>query len=131
APASGLTPHNPAYVIYTSGSTGTPKGVVVDHASLANKVLTLGAEFGAGPRFRVALVSSAAFDPSIEQITLPLAHGGTTIVVREALRASPLEFWDYLARNNVDLLNCTPSLVESLISSAPHGFSLRHLVLGG
>ena len=42
APALTLDPRHPAYVIYTSGSTGTPKGVVVEHAGLANKVLTLG-----------------------------------------------------------------------------------------
>ena len=50
APALDLDPRHPAYVIYTSGSTGTPKGVVVEHASLANKVITLGQEFGASAR---------------------------------------------------------------------------------
>ena len=67
APATNLAPQHPAYVIYTSGSTGTPKGVMVDHASLANKVLTLGQDFGAAPGFRTALLSSCAFDPSIEK----------------------------------------------------------------
>ena len=42
APPLDLDPRHPAYVIYTSGSTGTPKGVVVEHASLANKMLALG-----------------------------------------------------------------------------------------
>ncbi|MBV8853817.1 MAG: AMP-binding protein, partial [Sinobacteraceae bacterium] len=51
--------------------------------------------------------------------------------VSEELRASPSEFWDHLRRYDVELLNCTPSLLESLISSAPNGLSLRHLVLGG
>ena len=41
APPLDLDPRHPAYVIYTSGSTGTPKGVVVEHASLANKMLAL------------------------------------------------------------------------------------------
>jgi len=51
APAVALDPNHPAYVIYTSGSTGTPKGVVVEHASLANKLLTLGRDFKVGPGF--------------------------------------------------------------------------------
>jgi pristinamycin I synthase 3 and 4 len=131
APVINLAPQHPAYVIYTSGSTGTPKGVVVDHASLANKVLTLGADFKAGPGFRMALLSSPAFDPSIEQMALPLAHGASVVVVSDEVRASPARFWDYIGRARVDLLNCTPSLLESLIPSAPDGFSLRHLVLGG
>jgi transposase len=58
APAIALDPQHPAYVIYTSGSTGTPKGVVVEHASLANKILTLGRDFHVGHGFRAALFIS-------------------------------------------------------------------------
>jgi amino acid adenylation domain-containing protein len=130
-PPSGLQPQNTAYVIYTSGSTGTPKGTVVDHASLSNKVLTLGKDFGAGPGFRIALLSSSAFDPSIEQATLPLVHGASIIVISDAIRESPEEFWDQIGRKKVHLLNCTPSLLESVIRSAPDNASLHHLVLGG
>ena len=54
APAVALDPRNPAYVIYTSGSTGTPKAVVVEHASLANKMLALGNQFGVDESFRSA-----------------------------------------------------------------------------
>jgi len=79
----------------------------------------------------MALLSSPAFDPSIEQMALPLAHGASIVVVSDEVRASPARFWDYIERMRVDLLNSTPSLLESLISSAPEGFSLRHLVLGG
>jgi non-ribosomal peptide synthetase component F len=88
APPLELDPRHPAYVIYTSGSTGTPKGVVVEHASLANKVITLGQEFGAAPGFRIALLSSCAFDPSIEQATLPLVHGASIVVIDDATRES-------------------------------------------
>ena len=131
APKSGLEPQNAAYVIYTSGSTGTPKSVVIDHASLTNKVLTLGMDFGAGPNLRVALLSSPGFDPSIEQATLPLVHGASIIVISDATRESPARFWDYVERKKVTLLNCTPSLIESLMRDAPDGSSLHHLVLGG
>src|SRR5499427_330883 len=60
APAGTVGPHNLAYVIYTSGSTGTPKGVAVEHASLANKIVTLGRDFNVGSSFRSALVISCA-----------------------------------------------------------------------
>ncbi len=60
APATTLRPQHPAYVIYTSGSTGTPKGVVIDHASLANKILTLGRDLNVGRGFRSALLISCS-----------------------------------------------------------------------
>jgi nonribosomal peptide synthetase DhbF len=93
-----LTHQHPAYVIYTSGSTGSPKGVVVEHSSLANKALTLGPYFGIGPDFRITLLSSIAFDPSIDQITVPLVHGATIVVVSDTVRESPVQFWNYIVQ---------------------------------
>src|SRR6185369_3357509 len=113
APPLNLDPCHPAYVIYTSGSTGTPKGVVVEHASLGNKVITLGQEFGAAPGFRIALLSSCGFDPSIEQATLPLVHGASIVVIDDATRESPHQLWEQLIQQQVNLLNCTPSFFES------------------
>ena len=89
APEPALDPRHPAYVIYTSGSTGTPKGVVVEHASLVNKIWTLGTEFGAGPDFRSALIISCAFDASLEQTLLPLIGGGTAVVISDEVREVP------------------------------------------
>src|SRR5271166_2718782 len=126
-----LSPHNPAYVIYTSGSTGAPKGVVIEHRNLANKAETLGPYFGIIPGFRIALLSSVAFDPSIEQITLPLIHGGTIVVVSDANRESPAQFWNYVARNRVNLTNCVPSFLASVVHEAPSPLRLDHLLLGG
>src|SRR6202040_4419170 len=68
-----------AYIIYPSGSTGTPKGVAVSHRSLTNKVATLGRRFGVGPGFGYALLANPVFDPSVEQIAVPLAHGGRVV----------------------------------------------------
>src|SRR4029077_6825302 len=131
APAFDLDPRHPAYVIYTSGSTGTPKGVVVEHASLANKVITLGQEFGAAPGVRIALLSSCSFDPSIEQATLPLVHGASIVLIDDATRESPHQLWEQLLQQKVNLLNCTPSFFESVRRDAPQTTSLKHLVLGG
>jgi non-ribosomal peptide synthetase component F len=86
APAVTLDPHHPAYVIYTSGSTGTPKGVVVEHASLANKIVRLAQDFEVGPDFRAALLISCGFDASIEQALLPLVGGGAAMFYRLAER---------------------------------------------
>jgi amino acid adenylation domain-containing protein len=131
APATTLEPHNLAYVIYTSGSTGTPKGVAVEHASLANKILTLGQDFNVEEDFRSALAISCAFDASVEQAMLPLVGGGTAVVISDATRESPSQFWNELIRNDVTFVSCVPSYLESIIRGAPEHTFLHHLVLGG
>src|SRR5499433_370352 len=131
APAGTVGPHNLAYVIYTSGSTGTPKGVAVEHASLANKILTLGRDLNVGSSFRSALVISCAFDASIEQALLPLIGGGAAVVISDAIGESPAQLWDQLIRDDVTFMSCVPSYLESVIHGAPDNACLRHLALGG
>src|SRR5216684_4189600 len=130
-PAVPLDPENPAYVIYTSGSTGAPKGVVVPHAGLANKLLGLARDFEVGPGFRAALLISCGFDASIEQAMLPLIGGGTAVVVSDAVRESPAQFWRQLERDNITFVSCVPSYLETVLRSAPADASLDHLALGG
>ena len=89
APAHRARPAQPRLCHLHLGSTGTPKGVAVEHAGLANKVLTLRRGFRSGPGVRWALLSSSAFDPSIEQATLPLVHGASVVVISEAIGESP------------------------------------------
>src|SRR5215475_485940 len=131
APAAAVRPQNLAYVIYTSGSTGTPKGVAVEHASLVNKLLTLGEDFKVGSRFRSALVISSAFDASIEQALVPLVRGGAVVIISDAMRESPSQMWQQLIRNDVTFMSCVPSYLESIIRDAPENASLQHLALGG
>ena len=112
APPLDLDPRHPAYVIYTSGSTGAPKAVVVEHASLTNKMLALGQDFEVNERFRAALLISSAFDPSIEQALLPFMGGGATVVVSDAVRESPVQFWQQVKRDGVTFISCVPSFFE-------------------
>jgi amino acid adenylation domain-containing protein len=131
APTLALDPQHPAYVIYTSGSTGTPKGVVVAHASLANKMSALLQDFAVGPAFRSALLISCGFDASIEQTLLPLIGGGAAVVISDAVRETPVQFWQQLARDEVTFVSCVPSYLDSVLRGAPGGTSLQHLALGG
>ncbi len=131
APLIDLRPHDPAYVIYTSGSTGTPKGVIVEHASLANKLLGLVRDFEVGPDLRAALLISCAFDASVEQTLLPLVAGGAVVIIDDAARESPAQFWQQVAQDGVTFVSCVPSYLESVLRSAPDDASLQHLALGG
>ncbi|HEX4113206.1 MAG TPA: AMP-binding protein, partial [Stellaceae bacterium] len=126
-----LQADNLAYVIYTSGSTGTPKPVAVSQGSIADKIISLGRKFCIHPGFRSAWLAPASFDPSIEQIALPLTHGGCLVVLSEEALTTPQTFWAEIGASRLDLLNCVPSLIESFIEAAPTGFALPALLLGG
>jgi amino acid adenylation domain-containing protein len=121
-----LSPEHLAYIIYTSGSTGLPKGVAISHRSLTNKVVTLGARFAIGAGDGYALLANPGFDPSLEQIVVPLTRGGRVVVLGEGA-----EFWSEIARERVCLLNCVPSFMAEMIDRAPSGLRLERLVLGG
>ncbi|MGJ5178589.1 non-ribosomal peptide synthase/polyketide synthase [Bradyrhizobium oligotrophicum] len=131
APELNLHPQNAAYVIYTSGSTGTPKGVVVSHAGLANKLITLRDDFAVGRDFRSALVISSGFDAAIEQTLLPLVGGGAAIVVSNATREQPADFWRQVVQDRVTFISCVPSFLGSVLPGAPARLLLEHLALGG
>ena len=131
APPLDLDPRHPAYVIYTSGSTGTPKGVVVEHGSLANKMLALGENFDVREDFRSALFISSSFDASIEQTLLPFIGGGAAVVISDDVRESPAQFWQQFDRSRVTFMSCVPAYLESILNQAPDTLSLKHLALGG
>jgi amino acid adenylation domain-containing protein len=126
-----VQPDHLAYVIYTSGSTGRPKGVAVSHRSLVNTVLTLGARYGIGEGFGYAMLAAQAFDSSIAQIAVPLAHGGRVVIFDEASRTSPTAFWALAMREQVNLIPCVPAFLASILDACPAGLRLDHLVVGG
>lgn len=130
-PESRLDPQNPAYVIYTSGSTGTPKGVVISHCAIANKLSTDGQEFGVEPRFRVPFYVSTAFDPSVIQILLPLVHGAAIVVISDAVRGSPAQFWEEICRSDSNLISFNPSVLAALNDPGAEASHLEHIILGG
>ncbi|MGB8839811.1 MAG: MupA/Atu3671 family FMN-dependent luciferase-like monooxygenase, partial [Aliidongia sp.] len=70
-----LHPYNPAYVIYTSGSTGRSKGVVVACESVVDFIAWGRGAFG-GSLGQVGATTSLAFDVSVFELLVPLAHGG-------------------------------------------------------
>jgi len=107
-----------AYVIYTSGSTGTPKGVMVQHRSAVNLVGALQQEIyqDQNDALRVGLNAQVIFDASIKQL-LQLLSGHTLVVVPEEIRANPDELLGHVAEQQLDVLDCTPSQLQLLLTS--------------
>jgi amino acid adenylation domain-containing protein/non-ribosomal peptide synthase protein (TIGR01720 family) len=110
---------HPAYVIYTSGSTGRPKGVVVTHANLINLLHNHRNGFVAaasGRRLAVALVAIFSFDASLEQLVL-MADGHELHILDDDVRADPTTLVHYVATNQIDFLDVTPSYAQQLLSA--------------
>ncbi|TDR35194.1 amino acid adenylation domain-containing protein, partial [Tahibacter aquaticus] len=127
----GLSTANLAYSIYTSGSSGRPKGVLVEHRSLANLAANLSAGGIADGLIRGcwALAASTAFDGSIKAL-VQWASGGEVLVVPESTKLDAQALRALLREYRVDIMDCTPSLLESWLA-AGLGDCLPNLVIGG
>ncbi|MDX2089329.1 MAG: amino acid adenylation domain-containing protein, partial [Kofleriaceae bacterium] len=117
-----------AYVIYTSGTTGRPKGVVVEHHMAVNQVTGLGALEAIQPSDRVLQFTSLSFDPSVQELFTPLAHGATVVVRGEDVPTADELLGPRFA--GVTILNLTTAYWHALTPEALPP-SLRMVVFGG
>jgi amino acid adenylation domain-containing protein len=137
APASGVTPENLAYVIYTSGSTGTPKGVSVTHYAVARLFGATKELFRFGADDVWTLFHSIAFDFSVWEIWGALFHGGRLVIVPYSISRSPAEFLALVVREDVTVLNQTPSAFYQFMQAEMDNpelgrtLALRYVILGG
>jgi amino acid adenylation domain-containing protein len=133
---SGVGPDHLAYVIYTSGSTGKPKGALITHDNVTRLFTQTEAwfHFDAGDVW--TLFHSFAFDFSVWEIWGALAYGGRLVVVPYLASRSPEVFYELLRKEEVTVLNQTPSAFRQLMraeAAAPAGppLALRYVIFGG
>ncbi|WP_157114423.1 non-ribosomal peptide synthetase, partial [Nocardia gamkensis] len=133
-----LRPDNLAYVIYTSGSTGVPKGVGVAHRNVVELFANTQSLFEFDETDVWTLFHSFAFDFSVWELWCALATGGTVVVVDYLTSRSPEQFRELLIREQVTVLNQTPSafyqLAEADRAARPDEqgeLALRYVVFGG
>ncbi|HEX3528531.1 MAG TPA: amino acid adenylation domain-containing protein [Thermoanaerobaculia bacterium] len=128
-------PDQLAYVIYTSGSTGRPKGTLISHGNVTRLLAGTAGAFAGGPDVWT-LFHSPAFDFSVWEIWGALAFGGRLVVVPPAVSRSPEDFLRLLSREDVTVLNQTPSAFLHLARAAeaagvPELPALRLVIFGG
>ena len=131
APIRTTTPENLAYVIYTSGSTGRPKGVAVQHRSLFNLAAALQQNIYtsfAAP-LRVGLNATLSFDASVKQ-WLQLLDGHTLELFPDEVRWDAREFLRYAKAHALDVVDCTPPQLKTLLE-VEVGTSLQAVLVGG
>ncbi|MBD2208746.1 amino acid adenylation domain-containing protein [Nostoc linckia FACHB-104] len=136
-PVSAVTPDNLAYVIYTSGSTGKPKGVLVNHSNVVRLFLATDHWYHFHASDVWTLFHSYAFDFSVWELWGALLYGGRLVIVPYWVSRDPKAFYRLLAKEQVTVLNQTPSAFRQLIwvdqlpEMAEVELSLRWVVFGG
>jgi amino acid adenylation domain-containing protein len=126
---------NLAYVIFTSGSFGQPKAVGIEHRSVLNLLVALerAVYHPLGGRLRVAINAPLTFDASVKQ-WIQMLRGHTLCMVPEAIRYDALPMVPWLSESRVNVLDCTPAQLHTLIAaglSEETVPSLKTVLVGG
>lgn len=124
---AGLTAESLAYVIYTSGSTGNPKGVCIAHRSLSH--LSRHLDEITGQPAVWGWMTSYVFDASLQGLTR-FGHGGCLLILDDNHKLDVGRLAAVLEKHPIDIIDCTPSIVESWLDQdcAP---VLPDLLIGG
>lgn len=125
-PEIEVAPDQLAYVIFTSGSTGVPKGVAIEHRTVCSFLAWAAAEFPHEERAGVLASTSMCFDLSVFEMFLPLAHGGSMILVD-----SVLDLLQGEQGEDITLVNTVPSAAVELLRAQMMPPSTRVLNLAG
>ncbi|XP_038055131.1 beta-alanine-activating enzyme-like [Patiria miniata] len=101
-----------AYVMHTSGTTGWPKNVRVPHQCIVPNITDLSDIFSINPDDVIFVASTLTFDPSIVAMFLALSKGASLVLVPDSIKAMPRALLDILVRNQVSILQATPTLIS-------------------
>ncbi|WP_287003569.1 non-ribosomal peptide synthetase, partial [Gordonia sp. UBA7860] len=112
-----VDPAHPAYVMYTSGSTGKPKGVAVTHEDVVSLLDAMSRMYDYTEHDVWTMFQSYAFDVSVGEIWVSLAFGGRLVVLDYETTRSPADFVKILDREQVTIVNLTPSAFYQLAAA--------------
>ncbi len=121
------TPQDIAYLFFTSGSTGTPKAVAVSHGALARLLTALSETLDVRPGERWLALTEPTFDISLVELFLPLLRGGCSVLAPTGISREPVELARLIAEADLDAVQSTPAIWQSLVDvgfSGPRGLRI-------
>lgn len=120
-----------AYIIFTSGSTGMPKGIKISHQNLVNFVCENNENYYQNFACKNGAVMLAntifTFDMSIFEIYMSLLNGLKLVVSNEEQINSATAIADLINQNMIDILHCTPTKMQLLLSDKSFKNALRKI----
>jgi amino acid adenylation domain-containing protein/non-ribosomal peptide synthase protein (TIGR01720 family) len=126
-----LRASHPAYVIYTSGSTGKPKAVVIPHAGLVNFLSSMAERFPLDDTARLLALTTIAFDIAALELYLPLLRGAAVVLADEGVVTDPTALAQTISACDVTIMQATPSLWQTIISTSPDSVRGLRILTGG
>ncbi|KAA9008679.1 amino acid adenylation domain-containing protein [Paenibacillus spiritus] len=134
APCMEHSPSQLAYLIYTSGSTGNPKGVMIEHRSLHNFIRAMLDRIAFDESKTMLSLTTVSFDIFILENIVPLIAGMKVVIADEQAQVDPSLLADLITREQVDMLQITPSRLRLLLDHREHAVSISRLseiMIGG
>ncbi|NEW06374.1 amino acid adenylation domain-containing protein [Paenibacillus sp. SYP-B3998] len=126
-----VSPLNSAYVIYTSGSTGRPKGVIISYENLTNFLFAMQEQFLLNEQDRLLAVTTIAFDIAALEIFLPLIRGAGIVIAQKMTIQDPPALTKIIAETGVTLMQATPTLWHSLVTTNSPALRGLRVLVGG
>lgn len=123
-----------AYVIYTSGSTGKPKGVMLPHRSVNNFINAMQDEIDFKKDMTILAVTTMSFDIFVLETLLPLSVGLKIVIANEMEQKDPELLSKVIERNNINIIQMTPSRLQMLLSEEKNSKCLvdvENIIIGG
>ena len=113
--AEPLPADSPAYVIFTSGSTGRPKGVLIEHASVANRLLWMQSRFPIGQGDVVLQKTTVTFDVSVWELFWWSWQGASLTLLEPGAEKNPALIVQSIEARCVTVLHFVPSMLRAFL----------------
>lgn len=127
--------NNLCYLIYTSGTTGRPKGVMVEHKNVVRLLFNEAFQFSFTDKDVWTMFHSHCFDFSVWEIFGSLLNGSKLIIIPKIIAKDTASFLRILAKENVTVLNQTPSAFYNLLWFDENEYfnrlNIRYIIFGG
>ena len=128
-------PEDLAYVIYTSGTTGKPKGSLIQHNNVVSLMFHQPYPFEFSSDDVWTLFHSYCFDFSVWEMYGALLYGGRLVMISTEVARDPGLFLETLEREQVTVLNQTPSSFYNIMAQSRRredlDLRLRYIIFGG